>query len=302
MAECKVTMWNSSGIRAGTASTPAKMALFDNENPKADYTIAAFVETHHRNTDDFPEYITEHAEHFNIVHTPTPPTHTHSGIIIMISKAYDIIQQNTVIPGRLINVHISHKTTKHEYNLSVYYGTHLEHLTVNEMEEICNNFKTIHNIQNNNIIIGDFNFADHNLDKGKGRNGKDRSFTAYWDTFKKDCNMTDPYRKKFPKRKIFSFIGPQGKSRGDRVYINEESLNNITDIRYINHNFNTAHKIMKFTLKDQKTQGPGYWKMNSSILNDTAYVKMIEQTVERMEQNLYEVSIHPGTGDWKRFS
>ena len=44
---------------------------------------------------------------------------------------------------------------------------------------------------------------------------------------------------------------------------------------------------MKFTLKDQKTPAPGYWKMNSSILNDPTYVKIIEQTVERMDQNLF---------------
>ena len=57
MAECKVTMWNSSDIRASSASTPAKMALFDKESPNAEYTIAALVETHHRNKEDFPDYI-----------------------------------------------------------------------------------------------------------------------------------------------------------------------------------------------------------------------------------------------------
>ena len=76
MAECKVIMWNSSGIRASTATTPAKMALFDKENPNSDCTIAALVETHHRNEEDFPDYIKEQAGHCHIVHAPTPPTHT----------------------------------------------------------------------------------------------------------------------------------------------------------------------------------------------------------------------------------
>ena len=92
------------------------------------------------------------------------------------------------------------------------------------MEDICKQFKSTHKIQDNNIILGDFNFADYNLDKGKGQNGKDKAFTSIWNGFKTDCNITDPYRKKFPKRKIYSFLGPQGKSRGDRVYINDENV------------------------------------------------------------------------------
>ena len=114
MAECKVIMWNSSGIRASTVSTPAKMAFFDKENPNAKYTIAAFVETHHRNKEEFPDYVVQQTEHFHIIHTPTPPTHTHSGIIVLVSKEYDIPHQNIIIPGRLVNIRISHKITKYE--------------------------------------------------------------------------------------------------------------------------------------------------------------------------------------------
>ena len=86
MADSKVTMWNSAGIRASTATTPAKIAFFDKENPQADYTIAAFVETHHRDKNDFPDYIKLRAQNFHIVHSPAPTTHRHSGIIILIRK------------------------------------------------------------------------------------------------------------------------------------------------------------------------------------------------------------------------
>ena len=290
MADTKFLMWNSSGIRAGTDTTPAESAFFDQQNPNADYTFAAFVETHHRDEKDLPLYFTIRKPNFHILHSPTPPTHTHSGIILLISKEYEVIKQSIVIQGRLVNVHISHKVTKHTYNISVYYGTHLEHLTKPEMEELVNKFLGQHKVQDNNVILGDFNFADYYLDKGKGQNGKDKTFTTIWNNFKNNCNITDPYRKQFPSRKIYSFLGPQGKSRGDRVYVNEENVNSVTEYKYITHNFNTAHKIMKFTVKDQKKAGPGYWKMNSSVLNDDSYVKMIEETVLRMEQKLGTIS------------
>ena len=54
MAETKMTIWNSAGIRASTATTPANITFFDKENPHANYTIAALVETHHRDKNDFP--------------------------------------------------------------------------------------------------------------------------------------------------------------------------------------------------------------------------------------------------------
>ena len=47
---------------------------------------------------------------------------------------------------------------------------------------------------------------------------------------------------------------------------------------------------MKFTLRHKREAGPSYWKMNSSVLNDDAYVKIIEGTVERMEQRLQTLS------------
>jgi len=57
MADTKVTMWNSSGLRTGTDTTYAKMAFFDQQNTNGNYTIAAFIETHHRDEKDFPLYI-----------------------------------------------------------------------------------------------------------------------------------------------------------------------------------------------------------------------------------------------------
>ena len=43
--------------------------------------------------------------------------------------------------------------------------------------------------------------------------------------------------------------------------------------------FNNAHKIISFTVKDQQERGRGYWKLNSSVLNDNADVAMVRQTI-----------------------
>ena len=73
----------------------------------------------------------------------------------------------------------------------------------------------------NNIIIGDFNFADADMDKGKGMSDRE-GFTS-------ETAMVDPFRVHSPKRCIFSFVNNAGKSRGDRVYVNEVNVPNISN-------------------------------------------------------------------------
>ena len=48
--------------------------------------------------------------------------------------------------------------------------------------------------------------------------------------------------------------------------------------------FNNAHKILSFTVKDQQERGRSYWKLNSSVLNDNAYVAMVRQTIVNVDK------------------
>ena len=60
MTGLNVVMWNSGGLRAAAPSTAQKMAFFDKEFPEANFSVAAFLETHHKNEDDFPDLINEY--------------------------------------------------------------------------------------------------------------------------------------------------------------------------------------------------------------------------------------------------
>ena len=46
MASLNVVMWNCGGPRATAPSTPQKMGFFDKEFPEANFSVAAFLETH----------------------------------------------------------------------------------------------------------------------------------------------------------------------------------------------------------------------------------------------------------------
>ena len=86
MAGLKVVVWNSGGLRAAAPSTAQKMIFFDQEFPEANFSVAAFLETHHKDEDDFPDLINEYRTHHHCIHAPTPSDNTHSGIILLVNK------------------------------------------------------------------------------------------------------------------------------------------------------------------------------------------------------------------------
>ena len=81
------------------------------------------------------------------------------------------------MPGRMVNVHLAHTVTTHVYNLTVYYAAQVKHLSKPQMVNIVKNFSQVDDISQNNVIIGDFNFADADMDKGKGMS--DRHYDAF---------------------------------------------------------------------------------------------------------------------------
>ena len=278
MAGLKIVWWNSCGLCASTPSTPRKTGFFDKEFTNANFSVAAFVETRHSSEDDFPDLIQEYAHHNHVIHFPRPPEHSHTGIIVLINKIYDISQTQIIIPGRLINIRFLHHTTKHEYSMSVYYGFQLAHISKTKILETLQHFKGLHNLGDNNIMIGDFNFVENDIDKGKGMAAWDRTISTSWEELKSLANLHDPFRIQFPTKVAYTLVAPAGKSRIDRVYVNEENVQQVTQYKHLPTPFNLAHKVVSFTRNDQQERGQSYWKMNSSILQDRAYKIMIEKT------------------------
>ena len=115
----KVILWNSAGIRAGTESTSSKFNFFDSQFPNAHFAIAAFVETHHKDSQDFSQDFGQCQHTHHILDSPAT-NETHSGILLLISKDFEISQVLEPIPGRIFNLRL--KKLDQTLNLSVFYG------------------------------------------------------------------------------------------------------------------------------------------------------------------------------------
>ena len=120
MASLKVVMWNSGAFGPPLIPRTRKWPFLTKNTHKRTFQLQPFWK-HHKDEDDFPDLINEYMGTHHCRHIPTPPDHTHSGIIVLVDKQYDILQSVIKIPGRLLNLHLRHKATTHTYNLTVYY-------------------------------------------------------------------------------------------------------------------------------------------------------------------------------------
>ena len=284
------TLWNSAGLRDTTFSTSAKINFFDSQFPNAKFSIAAFVETHHKDAFDYAHELGQYQQTHQILHSPVN-NETHSGVIILISKDYQIISRNEAIPGRLFNVKLT-KNNK-SLNVSVFYGPQWGKMNKDEISKVLEKFLPLHDHHENNIIMGDFNFVDFDIDKGKKMSSKDHIINPLWGNFTSEKSVLDPFRTQCPRKKLYSFVSPQGKSRGDRVYVSEHNIATIKNMHYINSPFPTSHKILTFDLHSEPEIGSTSFKMNSSVLDDKNYKKEIEEVVADLQDMNIENSV-----DW----
>ena len=281
MGSDTVILWNSAGLRASADSTPAKLTFFDDQFKNANFSIAAFVETHHKGDQDFSIELGQYARTHQILHSPTKDE-THAGIILLISREYEVITQVEALPGRIFNVRL--KKQDKPLNLTVFYGPQWGKMKKEEIAHTIQIFEGLHDPHDNNVLIGDFNFVEYDIDKGKNMSSKDHIIEPLWSQFSAKNAIVDPFRVQCPNKRIFSFSSVQGKSRGDRLYTNEDNFSRIKKFRYITTPFQTAHKIMAFEMQNDQQRGPGTWKMNSSVINDRKYKSEIENIFEELNE------------------
>ena len=206
MADFKCLVWNCTGLRDSTATSQNKALYFEKEH-KNDFTVAFFIETHHKSENEISKEILRYQGTHHIVHTAASNKEPYSGIIGLVMKDYDIIEQNELIKGRILNLKIEHSSSKEKHNISAVYLDTNNHITKAKIANVVSCLRGIYDDQPNNIIVGDFNFIGNEKDKRNGLNEKDKLACKYWNPFLAEMDMVDPFREQNPNRRIWSFIG-----------------------------------------------------------------------------------------------
>ena len=282
MAEIKCVMWNCSGILP-TSSADEKLTFLTTSSA-SNFDILILVETHHKHIDDIsPLFLHTYKNNFHLLHTEAQENDPYAGILVLVNKNFTILQESVLLPGRLLNFKI--KLFNQEYNLSALYGYTGKNASELKMKMFTQKLSQYHNSTDKNIIIGDFNFVDNDLDRTSrtrsGKNQLDKSLSPIWTNFADEMDLSDPFRSKNSNRRMYSYIHTKdnSKSRIDRAYVNDENCNNICNYKHIPTPFIKAHRIVTFIIRKENERGPGYWKMNTRIISDRPYYMIVDRTV-----------------------
>ena len=275
MNELQIIAWNCRGLLGKNPSTAQKLNFFEKIISPGAFAIGAFFETHHRNYEDISQTILDfQAANYELIHTPTY-LESHAGTIVLIRDDLQIISQEITIPGRMIKLHLKQTETEKEYFLTFYYGIQATPDT-NTIEHYLKTLATGHDNKIDNMIIGDFNFVENDIDTGGERQLYSKRCTKIWEQYKETLGLTDPFREKHPDFKIYSYKTNHGKSRIDRMYCDAHNTDNIKKYQYI-YNPYADHRLQYITIKHDLPKGPNYWKLNTTFLQDQKFRELVEK-------------------------
>ena len=280
MTELKFVMWNCSGFLS-SSSAEEKLHFLE---ISSHFDVLILVETHHKKLDDISPFFNRYSNNFTILHTEATTSDPYSGIGILVSNRFRIEGCMALYPGRLLNFKL--KNSREVYNISVMYGLSGNNVSPESVHLFTEHLISCHSASDLNVILGDFNFVHDDFDRanknGTGMNQSDKRVAEVWLSFLDRLGLVDPFRVRNPRKRYFSYIHTQhnSKSRLDRLYVNEENCNNVFHYKHIlQSSWPKAHRILSFVLRESVERGPGYWKMNTSILMDPAFSVIVQSTV-----------------------
>ncbi len=144
----------------------------------------------------------------------------------------------------------------------------------------------------NIVICGDFNCCLEDDDRIPRTHLNDSSRLAML-TMMKMCKLKDVWKfycDKKPFRYTYIDKRTSTKSRLDYILISEESCIHHNDV-YLVKPLKGDHKAVCVKLKySVKKKGPGYWKLNSSVLKQELYQKGVQDIIKRTQEQYTNVN------------
>ena len=111
MTSFKGLAWNCGGLRDSSPLSREKAMYFEKDHG-IDFDIACFLETHHKTKEEIPPEILRYTNTHHIIHSTVADEDSHTGIIVLVSMQYEILDVKHLIQGRVLNIKICHLTTK----------------------------------------------------------------------------------------------------------------------------------------------------------------------------------------------
>ena len=274
-------IWNCGGITKKTKSSVEKIKHLQNTINK-NFDILCLVETHVNKKTPPTELIEDYKITHNVI-ISEDENEKYSGIIIIINKMYNINKINDIRPGRVCNIILENPGTNKILNLTAIYGYSGQaeknaNLILKDIGQSLKNSQT-----ESKILLGDFNFIEEQIDT-KSKNtmtNQNLELAKSFENIKKITNIDDCFRLKNPNLIRYTYSkGIAIRTRIDRCYATPDLTEHPIKTRFLPSLGDKDHKILCTSFSSEIEMGPGQWKLNTSILKDKAYIKLISDKIE----------------------
>lgn len=200
-----------------------------------------------------------------------------TGTCLIYRRSLDLISFEKSVEGRIIRAEFRNFII---INIYAY--------TKRESAETRNTFflreipKFIKANDKNIILLGDFN----SITEPNDREGLHKNINYPLKSLITKLRLIDTYRVKHPITKGYTFVCPNGKSRIDKIYIEEGKKEDIQKIEQENYAF-SDHTALILTIKDNNHQNTkhnlwrGIWKFNVSHQGNRDFIEMVQDLINK---------------------
>ena len=201
------------------------------------------------------------------------------GVCILFNKnlVIDIIQITDLISGRLQVVDIKYED-RFLTLINVYGPNNDDDLFFNVLQDYLSN-----NEDKTFVIGGDFNTVINiDTDKKNGRVDTHKKCRKKLTTIIDIFELTDIWRSKHQDKKLFTWHSNNKPAIFSRLdfFLLSKNIVNCTFKSNIKNGYKTDHSLITVSLNfDKTTRGPGYFKLNNSLILDVDYQNIVKSSI-----------------------
>ena len=172
-------------------------------------------------------------------------------------------------------------------------------------DHLINVFKKDDRTFEDKIIVGDFNCPLNQMDKKGGIMITRQSIVDRIEEIQSVFNLHDIWRVKNPNLKSFTWSqkSPFIFCRLDYWLISDALFDMVKGIDIV-PSIKTDHSAISLHFKDLEnvSRGPGFWKMNQSLLKDNAFVETMQEKLVTWKEEGNEFSDKRVAWDWVKYN
>ena len=262
----KIVTWNAGGLHKGSEHGRQRgdfLSRLWQENSNLE--IMCVQETHCKSDGDLCQNVIDLKTRLNVLHSPAVEGDGWSGVLMIMTKDWEVIDSTVGVPGRVLSVKVRGKIFGEMLNFVVVYGK----TGANDRGAWIDGLNDVMDLAYTSVVMGDFNFVTEERDRdGNALNGYDLTLRRKFSDKMGGWELRDVFRGIRGDEEEFTFSHIRGgRSRIDRVYMEDDMICKVSKIASVEVLGQTVgHKMVQVEIEEGLEIGPGYWKFNTAHL------------------------------------